>query len=678
MSATNSSIHPDSTTPDGPDRAPAGGRLSAFETAPPLDECIPVFPDAEAPGPRSESAGSTSQRQDSADVCGGDPLGSPPHNPDTGMGAIPVSRSGRDGSDGPLRVVSTPEQISAAKAFYKAWTANENAAQREHAKNRSTVFSIMQYREHPETGAVLWTQEQWDGLIAALDVAGVLERHVAIWHDKDELPDGRPKPLHFHGVVRLIPGAEKQVRFIAIRASLPASRIRTPRDSYAEGKVVTGRLAADLAEFDFNQYLVHEDERSRDDGKHLYPRESVLSNFDFSEFLDAGRPAKAKRQGRLKETDVDRLAMRIRNEGLTLDEADAADPLAFNKGETRMKRARAQYLASLPQPPHRINFYFWGDGGTGKDALARALARALVPGDWVPGEKEPFFVVGEDNAEFEGYDGEPIVIIEEATAASLIVQLKGRRNAFKYLNPFPAKARKNVKGASTLPVNAITIITGPEPYERFLEGLAGTYVDKHGTPHTAENDAQSFRRFPIIIPVRSDEFDILINRGFIDDEGSFREYIAYEGFRQNMRQVLRRVKGIEPVERRIETHLAIEAKQVAPIKAHYESVVASVSSEGEDPEALLAEFAYLGEANVPDPGELAAATEREKRAHDEQLERELERVAEANRLAQVCTCPRDRAAPGIGYDGIFSRAHDGGCPVLIAREVELRAEVGAE
>lgn len=224
--------------------------------------------------------------------------------------------------------------------------------QKAHAKKRSTVFSIMQYRNHPDDDPPLWTREEWDELIAALDEAEVLDRHAAIWHDLDKLPDGRAKKLHFHGVIRLLPGAEKQVRYLAIRAHLPASRIRPPKDSYAEGKVVTGPLAADLAFYDFCLYPVHEDERSRDEGKHQYPRDEVFANFDFSGFLDAGRPAKAK-NSRKSQGDVDRLAMRIRNEGLTLEEADAADPLAYNKTESRMKKARAQYLAGLPQPPYR-------------------------------------------------------------------------------------------------------------------------------------------------------------------------------------------------------------------------------------------------------------------------------------------------------------------------------------
>lgn len=568
---------------------------------------IPLSAD---PGP-DDLADTPNAELTSTNVRGGDPLGSPPRMPlrechdgdsRSHSGDVPVvdpddTEPATGKGRGFLKVASTDEQVAAAKEFYAEWTKNENDGQKQHAQGRSTVFSIMQFREHPDSGVTLITQEQWAELLAELERAGVLDRHAAIWHDKDELPDGRPKALHFHGVVRLTPGSEKQVRFLAIRGFIPASRIRTPKDAYAEGKVVTGRLAADISFFDFCQYLVHEDESSREQGKYLYPRDEVAANFDFGAFLDAGRPAKAKRE-RAKDSAVDRLVMRILEGGLTLREAFEADPLAYNKGESRMLRARTKWVEKLPQPAQRINIYLYGPGGVGKDAIARALARQLVPGDWRPGEVEPFFIAGGDNVMFEGYDGEPVVIFEEVRAVDLMVKF-GRSSLFAYLNPFPGRQRFNVKNASVMPQNVITIMTGPDDYHTFLDGLAGEYTDRAGVKHLSENKGQAYRRFPLIIPVRSDEFDVLVNRGFAEGTDDYREYIAYQGFRQGMRSILGRVKGV-PEAQRVATHLALEARQVAPIKQQYDVVVGAVSSDQEDPEALLAEFSDVGQVVPPE------------------------------------------------------------------------------
>lgn len=207
---------------------------------------------------------------DTTDARGGDPLGSPPPTV-TGLGsgiAIPypvttaagrsadVAQSGR----GFLDVTSTAEQIAEAVAFFNTWKEQESDAQRRHAKGRSTVFSLMQYRVHPETGAVLWTQEQFDSLIQALESEGILERYAAIWQDSDTDDDGAPVPVHMHAVIKLKPQCEKSVRWISERATMPASRIETPKEYRTRkgGAVEVGPLAAERAFFDFCEYLTHE------------------------------------------------------------------------------------------------------------------------------------------------------------------------------------------------------------------------------------------------------------------------------------------------------------------------------------------------------------------------------------------------------------------------------------
>ncbi len=42
-----------------------------------------------------------------------------------------------------------------------------------------------------------------------------------------------------------------------------------------------------------------------------------------------------------------------------------------------------------------------------------------------------------------------------------------------------------------------------------------------------EDQNQARERFPIIIPMRFEDFDILINKGFLNDTREFDQYIAY-------------------------------------------------------------------------------------------------------------------------------------------------------
>lgn len=568
---------------------------------------IPVFPystDSKEP-----SLGPTTPAlpHDDANVRGRDPLGSRPRDADTGIAAIPVSRTrAHDASPaprGPLVVDSTPDFIAAAKDFYTTWTANETEGQKAHAKTRSTVFSFMQYRTHPDTDEPLWTREQWDEMIAALDADGVLLHHAAIWHDQDTMADGRTKPLHFHGVIRLLPGAEKQVRFLAIRASLPGSRIRTPSDSYAEGKIVTGRLAADLAEFDFCQYLVHEDERSRDEDKYQYPRDEVIANFDFSAFMDAGRPAKAKGNGKL--TDVDKLALRVQEEGLTLRQAQLADPLAFNRAKSRMVESRSTYLQYAAMPNKRENFYFGGASGTGKTEvgmmLALVLAQIMYP-DLTP--EEAIFVVGRKGVEFQKYDGQPILVWDDYRPLSLINAFGGDRDAlWPALDIHPKPLDVNRKYGSIRLVNAVNIITGIQSHTEFLRGLAGTFRSRDGVEHEAEDPVQAFRRFGWVNEVSEESIRFYFDQGFAGT-GIYGEYEHYATVRANMRKVSETLAAVKDPDDRERVRLANGQRMFASMVDARLSLGPSKVLAAED---ALAELGRLVE--VVDGDQLAPAHE---------------------------------------------------------------------
>lgn len=168
-----------------------------------------------------------------------------------------------------------------------------------------------------------------------------------------------------------------------------------------------------------------------------------------------------------------------------------------------------------------MNFYvFFGEGGTGKDLLAKALARALAP----PDADKPYFKVGGENVSWEGgYDGEPVVIWEDMRVGDMIRTAKSRGMLFRILGPWREPDEKpvvNIKGSKTQLLNRVNIVTGPEGYEEFLRGLAGEYESMQGgvrVKNQAENLGQGgFRRFPVIIPVAEREFSIFVNSGVLN------------------------------------------------------------------------------------------------------------------------------------------------------------------
>lgn len=279
---------------------------------------------------------------------------------------------------------------------------------------------------------------------------------------------------------------------------------------------------------DATQYLTHEDDKQQDLGKYRYPDNEIISNWGWRAELDARAEERAKYGKNL--SDRERLQLDVLYNGLTLKQAREKDPYNYNKDLNILKRNRGDYLSNQTPPAFRLNLYICGKGGVGKDLMAEALARSMYP--QFLADDEIFFNVGASGAEFEGYDGQPVLIWSDARAGEL-VQRWGRENLLAgILDPFPTVTkRQNIKYSSVSLMNSINIFTGADKWVTFLNGLVGEYKDKNGRLYESENKAQSYRRFPLIIPVYQDQFNILLNQGFLYDNKSWEQYNCYQNIR---------------------------------------------------------------------------------------------------------------------------------------------------
>lgn len=315
------------------------------------------------------------------------------------------------------------------------------------------------------------------------------------------------------------------------------------------------------------QYLTHEDEKQMLLGKHLYPDEKVHANFDFRSAIND-----KVQFGALSDTQ--RVEKLVWHDGVSLSEIKSKYPGIYMEDFARIDKLRGKYISeNAPMPNLRINFYIYGKGGVGKTFMAYGIARELFPN--IKNEEDIVFKIGGGNTTFDKYDGQPVVIWDDFRAGEIIRALGGRGNMLNVFDPHPYRQQQNVKYGSVCLINSINIVTGQEEYTEFMARLAGEYTDKLGRHYEAEDVRQSYRRFPIIIPVHEDSFDLLINKGFAEDNSDFMAYRKLEGIQTNLK-ALTTAKTILDKNGNSEGYLTIEEKAFKPITDTYRNLTSGL------------------------------------------------------------------------------------------------------
>lgn len=280
------------------------------------------------------------------------------------------------------------------------------------------------------------------------------------------------------------------------------------------------------------EYLTHEDEKQQALGKYHYPDDEIHANFDW-------RKALTNKVNYGSDVSIKTiLRYEIMYNGMTLAEARKEYPVEYMNDLAYLKKCRLEYIHYQTPPTLRLNLYVDGAGGIGKNTCCKALAKCLYP-DFE--DANCYFEIGGDNVTFDGYDGQPVIIWNDVRAGTLISRF-GRSEVFDIFDSHPTSSLHNIKYGSINLVNEVNIINGIQPYNDFLDGLAGEY-ESHGEIHKAEDKSQSYRRFPIILCLRENDFDILLNKGVATGTREFMQYEAYKYMMGSFQQIATRLSS---------------------------------------------------------------------------------------------------------------------------------------
>lgn len=445
---------------------------------------------------------------------------------------------------------------------------------------KSRIFNVMQYERHPETGEFLLTEDKIKDCLAHRTI----KRWAYIRHDEDvysaldEEHDpahvkGEKKPPHWHICIEM---GSNQVEVGVIAKWLGIS------DNFVNIAKGAGAF------LDIVQYLTHEDEKQQGLGKRLYDDSNVKSNFAFRDELNK-RAERKLRYGRdLNEKDM------IRNEvlyhGMTLRQVMEKYPLAYQDDMTYLEKCRLRYITTIAEMPNlRLNFYIEGRGGLGKGLISKAIARKLVDKSGTMYDDEIYFEVGADKTSFEGYDGQPVLIWNDCRAITLMQKLGGRENVFNVFDLFPPDMKQNIKYGSVRLNNTINIVNSVQPYDEFMDGLAGEYKDKDGNLRKSEDKGQSYRRFPFFIRLHEEDYDLGVNRGVFEGTREYQQWMMYEAIKGNFQRV------VQKAGRNAKLVNAINGKMLEPVEEQYERLKDKLNHDqiGTD-EEIMAEFADYG------------------------------------------------------------------------------------
>lgn len=196
---------------------------------------------------------------------------------------------------------------------------------------RARAFKIVQYLNHPETGAVLMTPAQ---LRSGLD-----HRSIKKWawaeHNRDVKDDGSPVPPHVNLAVQC--DDARLPEQLAAWFDIPVNLV----------KPLSGRGAF----ISYVRYLTHEDPNQQASGKFRYPDSSVVSNFDWRGEVDASFGNRLHVPSHLN--DLTLALMRGERE---LWEVRETEPLIYLHNHARLKRAAEDYrevsIAAGTTMPH--------------------------------------------------------------------------------------------------------------------------------------------------------------------------------------------------------------------------------------------------------------------------------------------------------------------------------------
>lgn len=397
-------------------------------------------------------------------------------------------------------------------------------------------FKIVQFLQNNQTGEELLNVEKFHKMLM---MSKKVSKYAFILHDKDcltyykggeckyyedELGNKIKKEKHIHCYIAFKNACT--IKSISKALGIPEFLI----------KVVNG---GKKAETEIIRYFLHKTKESKKALKYEYDESEIIANFDFvtdekkelttvfDNLVDeiGSMYFKSTNDGSMSFADVDnelrgeRFIEHLNFENVLEELVNETELSEEEMIEKLRRKVWTQWCKKIEQGEKNFtkNFNKYRDkqtilicglGGTGKTTLAKEIA--MLETNW---NESKAFRVGGRGTFLDGLTPRhDVATFDDKRSYEILEGLGGRGTMLTFFDPHPTEPQKfNIKYSSVTPHFKLAIVTTVEVPCQFLNGLAGTFVDKTGSFRESEDVGQIYRRFSKIVRIYKRKLEIYIS-----------------------------------------------------------------------------------------------------------------------------------------------------------------------
>lgn len=272
------------------------------------------------------------------------------------------------------------------------------------------------------------------------------------------------------------------------------------------------------------RYLTHETEEQQNQHKHRYDDEEVhCLNFDLRPELNRLSREEQTHGGRRQETKLENELV----DGVTLAQIRKENLHLAVENETKFAKLRLNYLAALPLPATRMNYYVSGEFGNDIACgnISRLTARALGAEFFPDLQSDELFYetsAGSDLRNFLlGYDGQPIVIWHGFSGSVLQKSFKNYLSLESFFNEHPSRVGLNERQQGL--INSFNIIDSTESFDDFKFHLF--YPHQKTLADCTKILGGAFQL--LFRQVDDEQFELWKNKGYFENTREYGDYLFY-------------------------------------------------------------------------------------------------------------------------------------------------------